>query len=54
MATNRLVECSFCEHRIGSTCGICGCLISLKARLEDEQCPDPEGNRWEKFEEDEA
>lgn len=57
MATNRLVECSFCELRKGwfiKRCSECGCVLTLKARIPDEPCPHPDGSRWEQFEEDEA
>ena len=28
-----------CEHRTGSTCGLCGCVLKFKTRLTDEECP---------------
>lgn len=46
MATNRLVECSFCELRKGFVCSECGCVLSLKARLPEEECPHPKGSKW--------
>jgi len=39
----RLSECDKCEHRVGSSCGLCGCDTELKAEWSTEECPD---NRW--------
>ena len=39
------MECSNKEHIdiIGDICGICGCVLEAKARVEDEYC---ELNKW--------
>ena len=41
MARQRQAICDPCQHRIKSlnVCGECGCFLSAKARVQDEQCP---------------
>ena len=45
----RLAVCGTCEHfqkatsTTQPTCGLCGCLVKLKAFLQTERCPD---SRW--------
>lgn len=40
---NRLNTCSSCSHKIFRlhipTCGVCGCFISAKVKLNFEKCP---------------
>lgn len=48
LANRRISICNACEHRItidvvGDICARCGCVISAKARVEDEHC---ELNKW--------
>lgn len=44
---NRYSKCKFCEELektpIGEVCGICGCPLKSKLRVEEEKC---EMNRW--------
>jgi hypothetical protein len=35
----RLAVCEACEHKRGDSCGLCGCRLSWKARMENEHCP---------------
>ena len=37
--SERLSICDKCEHRLGSFCGVCSCLIAVKARLKSKDCP---------------
>lgn len=39
LAQERLAICMPCQYREGKFCGSCGCLLSAKARLPEEQCP---------------
>jgi len=44
----RLLTCSFCPHMkkipiAGPQCRLCGCMMRVKARIPDAECPD---NRW--------
>lgn len=39
IANKRLNVCVYCPHRKGVTCGICGCHLSAKARVPEEECP---------------
>ena len=50
LALERLDSCKFCRYRKGLTCGICGCVLQAKARLESEECPHPDGSRWKQNE----
>lgn len=47
LADTRLPICKACEHKkeskLGSTCGICGCILDAKTRVEDEYC---ELHKW--------
>ena len=36
---SRRIICNKCDKKIGSSCDICGCLIFLKTKLRDEECP---------------
>ena len=46
---NRLAICADCDHmryaQIGGArlCGLCGCVLVLKARIKGTNCPD---NKW--------
>jgi hypothetical protein len=37
--TERRRLCNTCYHRHGPRCGICGCFIWAKTKLNDEECP---------------
>jgi len=39
MAIKRRLICKDCELRKGLVCGECGCVISAKVQLEEEECP---------------
>lgn len=48
LAIKRIAICNKCNARthidiVGDICDICGCVLSAKARVEDEQC---ELNKW--------
>jgi len=38
-AIERRLICKKCELRKGLVCGECGCVISAKVQLEEEECP---------------
>jgi hypothetical protein len=40
----RLATCNACIVTKGATCGVCGCVLSAKAALQNEKCP---LNKWE-------
>lgn len=45
----RLSVCSECEALVGGmTCKYCGCFVLARARKENQNCPKPGENRWEK------
>lgn len=58
MAKKRLSACSTCEYKKETfdkfgdlnirleTCGICGCILELKSKLYEQDCPHPEGSKW--------
>jgi len=46
MSRKRLVICSHCEKRNWFMCGECGCPLIAKSRLDDEECPHPDGDKW--------
>lgn len=47
MAHARRQRCAACPHRQPpDTCGICGCLLSIRTRILEQDCPDPAGSRW--------
>jgi hypothetical protein len=35
----RFATCEPCQFRSGNTCGDCGCVIAIKARMPSQQCP---------------
>jgi hypothetical protein len=35
----RVSKCNTCPHRVGKTCGKCGCYLIKKAQWETESCP---------------
>jgi hypothetical protein len=44
----RLERCRACADLIAdTTCRHCGCLVAVRARLAGQDCPAPEGERWE-------
>ena len=44
----RLEECYNCEYlESGNTCGQCGCIIEIKAKLSAARCPYPVHSRWD-------
>lgn len=43
----RLSQCSSCKHlQYDTTCMHCGCIVQVRALLEDKSCPLPGKNRW--------
>lgn len=48
LVRKRLLICTHCELRKGLVCGVCFCPLQTKARLEDEYCPHPDGDKWKK------
>lgn len=46
LAKKRLKICSECELRKWFVCGVCSCPLNMKARLVDEPCPHPNGDKW--------
>ena len=41
----RVEACETCPHRKNIKCGLCGCIIAAKARMETTNCPDTP-SRW--------
>jgi hypothetical protein len=39
ISNSRMRICVPCRIRKGIRCGDCGCLLNLKTRVEDEECP---------------
>lgn len=39
----RLDECNGCPYRAKNTCMACGCIIRVKVKLQDSECPN---NLW--------
>lgn len=39
----RRAICNSCVRSKGETCGVCGCVLSAKAALQNEKCP---LNKW--------
>lgn len=42
----RLLHCNDCEHRLFFVCKKCGCHLSAKSRIEEEECPE---GRWPNY-----
>ena len=43
----RLDTCRRCSSlKFATTCGFCGCLVQVRAKLASRHCPDPRGARW--------
>jgi hypothetical protein len=43
----RLAACMRCPSLVAShTCLHCGCIVQVRAKLMDKDCPNPEGTRW--------
>jgi len=43
----RLLQCKNCEYlEFGTTCMKCGCIVQIRAKLKDAQCPISKQNRW--------
>lgn len=38
------MNCTYLEY--GSTCMLCGCLVQVRGRLSDGNCPYPKNNKW--------
>jgi hypothetical protein len=38
--------CAKCDKRKWFVCSVCTCPLQMKARLLDEICPHPNGNKW--------
>jgi len=49
IARRRLSICSRGELRKAFVCGVCYCPLQAKARLNDEICPHPKGDKWESY-----
>lgn len=44
----RLQQCSDCPGlQYGTTCRYCGCLVAVRAKLQDSVCPFPLAPRWD-------
>jgi len=50
---DRLEACNTCPHKKESTCGLCGCVIALKAKMATSDCPD-DPPRWPEIKENES
>lgn len=46
LVTTRLKICAKCDKRKWFVCNICKCPLNVKARLSDEICPHPLGDKW--------
>lgn len=43
----RIKICSECDKfEYGSTCSLCGCVMQVRARLDDGRCPYPKKSKW--------
>lgn len=43
----RLSQCSDCKYlEFGTTCLKCGCIVQIRAKLKDAQCPLSKQKRW--------
>lgn len=43
----RLAECQACAAlEYGTTCRFCGCLVQVRAKLEEKHCPRPDIPAW--------
>lgn len=43
----RLKVCAECSHLMEShTCSICGCIVQVRALIEDQDCPHYDGSKW--------
>jgi hypothetical protein len=43
----RLEACLSCESlQYGTTCGYCGCIVQVRAKLKDKGCPKPGAPKW--------
>lgn len=49
LSRKRLPVCAMCDKRKGFVCGVCLCPLIAKSRLEDEECPHPDGDKWKKI-----
>ncbi len=47
LAHARLQCCATCAKNDGQgTCLLCGCLLSIRTRIREQQCPHPQGALW--------
>lgn len=46
LARRRLSICVDCELLKWGLCTGCGCVAKVKATIEEEYCPHPEGDKW--------
>ena len=45
----RLEICRDCEKlEYGSTCAFCGCVVQVRAMLNDGRCPYPKKSKWQR------
>ena len=43
----RLEQCKACNYlEYNTTCLQCGCIVQIRAKLEDSRCPYPKNPRW--------
>lgn len=46
----RLRLCLACPRlQGGHTCGVCGCIVRVAAKLKARSCPDPASVRWRRY-----
>lgn len=44
---SRLEKCSICSYlEYGTTCLQCGCIVQIRAKLRDSDCPYPKDRKW--------
>jgi len=48
MYKERIEACEKCEHRKNIKCGLCGCIVAVKARMETADCPNTP-SKWPKI-----
>lgn len=46
--SKRLQKCGNCKYlEYNTTCRQCGCIVQIRALLEEKDCPDPKNSMWE-------
>ena len=46
---DRLGNCKKCENLISGMCLKCGCYVEVRAALKENDCPDYNNRRWNKY-----